>query len=58
MNEFISRLRKSFRHHPVLFNIFLAFVAILMLIWFTLIFLDSWTHHGKTSVVPDVKYMD
>ncbi len=58
MNEFISRLHKSFRHHPVLFNILLAFVAILMLIWFTLIFLDSWTHHGETSVVPDVKYMD
>jgi len=25
MNEFISRLHKSFRHHPVLFNILLAF---------------------------------
>ena len=58
MNDFIARLRKSFKRHPVLYNILLAFLAILLAAWLTLLFLDVWTHHGATSVVPDIKYMD
>lgn len=58
MDDFKARLKKSFSRHPVLYNILLAFMAILLLIWLTLLFLDVWTHHGATSVVPDIKYMD
>lgn len=58
MNDFLARLRKSFNRHPVLYNILLAIVAIFVAAWITLLFLDVWTHHGATSVVPDIKYMD
>lgn len=58
MNDFIARLREGIRRHPVLFNIIMAFAAILFLAWITLMFLDVWTHHGATSVVPDIKYTD
>lgn len=58
MDDFKARFRKSFARHPVLYNILLAILAIFLLIWLTLMFLDVWTHHGATSVVPDIKYMD
>ena len=58
MKDFIARLRKSISRHPVLFNIFLAIGFIFLMAWITLMFLDAWTHHGRTSVVPDIKYMD
>ncbi|MDE5642707.1 MAG: PASTA domain-containing protein [Muribaculaceae bacterium] len=58
MNDFIARIRKSYRHHPVIYNILMAAIAVMVTAWGTLLFLDVWTHHGATSVVPDIKYMD
>lgn len=58
MDEFWKKFKRGFNRHPVLYNILLAFSAIVLLVWLSLVFLDVWTHHGATSVVPDIKFME
>lgn len=41
--------------HPVLSNFVLIVGVALLLLWAVLIFLDFWTFHGETSVVPEIK---
>lgn len=47
---------QDFRHrHPVLMNIVYIFITAFVLIWFLLLFLDSWTRHGDEATVPSLK---
>lgn len=48
--------RNFYQKHPVIANLILAVAAGLLLIWAVMIFLDSWTFHGQTAVVPDIKH--
>lgn len=41
----------------ILINIILMMAVGAFLVWLSTIWLDSWTHHGKYLVVPDVKGM-
>lgn len=41
--------------HPVLMNILYIILASIVLIWFLLLFIDSWTRHGDEAIVPMVK---
>lgn len=54
----MSNLSESFKHswykHPILWNIVCIIVAFMVLGLLSLSFLDLWTHHGSTTVVPDV----
>lgn len=43
------------KKHPILFNFLLILLAGWIVIWITLIALDSWTGHGKYEVVPNMK---
>lgn len=43
------------RRHPILTNLAAIIVAGLILLWLVLIFLDFWTMHGSTAVVPEIK---
>lgn len=43
------------KKHPILFNFLLILLAGWIVIWITLIVLDSWTGHGKYEVVPNMK---
>ena len=43
------------KKHPILFNFLLILLAGWIVIWITLIALDSWTDHGKYEVVPNMK---
>ena len=46
----------SFRiKHPVIANLVYIIVVALVLLWAVLLFLDYWTMHGQTSVVPEIK---
>lgn len=58
MDEFWQKFKRGFNRHPVLYNILLALASIVALVWLSLVFLDLWTHHGATSVVPDIKFME
>lgn len=51
MNNFVQKLIK----HPFFVNFVLAIVVTIVLIFLTLKWLDSYTHHNESVVVPDVK---
>lgn len=55
MNKNISKTIDFCKNHPILFNLGLICIAAFIVIWIALIWLDSWTSHGKYEVVPDVK---
>lgn len=50
-----NKIDSFLRRHPVLFNLLLIFLVGCGLIWVTLVWLDSWTLHGKTESVPDIR---
>lgn len=49
---------KLYKNHPVLSNVVLIIINGVILAWCCLWFLDLWTHHGQTSVVPEIKGMN
>lgn len=48
-------VRDFYRHHPFLSNLLIVAASGLILLWLVLLFLDFWTMHGATAVVPQVK---
>lgn len=58
MSNTQSSFRKSWNKHPILWNLGAIFVSLFILAYLALCFLDLWTHHGSTTVVPDVVGMD
>lgn len=55
MDKTTSFIKKFFRDHPIIANLIIIFVVAWLLIWATLIFLDSWTNHGSHTTVPQIK---
>lgn len=45
------------KRHPILFNFLLILLVGCGVVWMALIWLDSWTGHGKYEVVPNIKGM-
>ncbi len=43
------------RRHLILCNSILIIIAIPIISWIALLFIDIWTHHGETTIVPNVK---
>lgn len=50
-------LVKLWKEHFLLSNIILMVLAVPLLCWLGLIAIDFWTHHGETTIVPNVKGM-
>lgn len=48
-------VRDFYRRHPFLSNLLIVAASGLILLWLVLLFLDFWTMHGATAVVPQVK---
>lgn len=47
---------KEFSHdHPVIMNLIYIAITATVLVWFLLLFLDSWTRHGDEATVPSLK---
>lgn len=42
--------------HPIVSHLIIIIAVAFVIIWVVLLFLDSWTNHGRTSVVPDIKH--
>lgn len=51
------RLKDFYFKHPILCNFAFIVLTGLVLVWGALLFLDHWTRHGQTAVVPSVKCM-
>lgn len=45
-----------YTEHPVVSHLIIMVIVALVLLWAVLLFLDSWTNHGRTSVVPEIKH--
>lgn len=48
-------VRDFYNSHPIISTIILICVATLLLLWGATIFMNRWTMHGSTSVVPDIR---
>jgi beta-lactam-binding protein with PASTA domain len=46
---------RFFRQHFIISNIILIFAALIVFALGLMFFVDLWTHHGETTVVPDVR---
>lgn len=53
MKKIFAFLKK----HPIVANLIYIVIIGFVILWGALIWLDSWTSHGKTCIVPDVKGM-
>ena len=51
----MSKIKEFYRKHPLLSNFVLVVLAGLFLLWMVLLWLDHWTMHGSTAIVPQVK---
>lgn len=49
-------IKEFYPKHPIICNIILIILTGFILLWGALLFLDSWTLHGDTAVVPDIKH--
>lgn len=49
--------KNLWNRHLVLFNILIIIVSIPVLVFIVNILLDLWTHHGSTTIVPNVREM-
>lgn len=58
MANFSDRFKDSWYKHPILWNLVTIVVSLIFLVILGLFFLDLWTHHGSTTVVPDVVGQD
>jgi beta-lactam-binding protein with PASTA domain len=52
-----SALHRFYRKHLIISHIVLIALVGTFLVMFVMFFLDIWTEHGRTAVVPDVKNM-
>lgn len=55
MGNKLSKIGEFIKKHPVLSNMGLIIIAGFVLLWLSLLWVDSWTGHGEYRVVPDVK---
>lgn len=55
MNNDKPSVRRFYSKHPIVSHIIIMAATAVVLVWFAMIFLNVWTHHGSTSTVPQVK---
>lgn len=54
-NRKLNKAAGFVSRHPIISNlVFIALTAV-ALVWIAMLFLDVWTEHGATAIVPDIK---
>lgn len=51
----MNAIKTFWSKHPIISNIILIFLVGVILLWTVLFFLDIWTMHGSTAIVPQIK---
>ena len=51
----MSKIKEFYIKHPLLSHFILVVIVGMLLLWFVLLWLDHWTMHGSTAIVPQVK---
>ncbi|MCH5221594.1 MAG: PASTA domain-containing protein [Muribaculaceae bacterium] len=52
----MKKIKEFYKKHPIISHLILIICTGLIMLWAVLIFLDHWTFHGATSIVPDIKH--
>lgn len=55
--DIFSKVCAWMRRHPLLSSILAMVLLGVIIVWGAMIFLDSWTNHGDTATVPQIKYL-
>lgn len=50
-----NNLKNFYRRHLLLCNLMMMCAVAIFLVFFGMFFIDIWTNHGKTTVVPEVR---
>ena len=50
-------VKDFYSKHPIISHFLIICALTILLLWGAMIFLDSWTQHGSTSVVPQIRNM-
>lgn len=50
-------VKDFYSKHPIISHFLIICMLTMLLLWGAMIFLDSWTQHGSTSVVPQIRNM-
>ncbi len=51
----MDKIKQFYHKHPVISHLVLIIITGLIILWGVLLFLDAWTFHGATAVVPDIR---
>lgn len=51
----MNTIKKFYTKHPIISHIILIIATGLLLMWGAMIFLEHWTMHGSTAIVPQIK---
>lgn len=51
----MSKIKEFYKSHPILSHLIMILLVGWIILWGVLIFLDHWTFHGATAIVPDIK---
>ncbi len=51
-----TALKGFYSKHPIICHLLFICLAGLILIWGSMIYLEKWTLHGNTAVVPEIKH--
>jgi len=54
---FTVLIKNFYYKHPIFSNFVFIVLTGIVLVWGAMLFLDYWTHHGETAIVPSVKNM-
>lgn len=57
IKKVLTYIKEFWANHPIISNLILIFITGWIILWIVLMFLDSWTMHGATAVVPQIKHM-
>lgn len=57
MNPNESFISRFYSKHRIISHLIIIVVTAMLLVWFAMIFLNVWTHHGSTATVPQVRNM-
>ena len=49
-------IKDFYSKHPIISHLIIIIIVAWILVWGVLLFLDHWTMHGSTAVVPQIKH--
>ena len=52
----MQKVKAFYAKHPILSHFLLIVATGFIILWGVLLYLDHWTQHGQTAIVPDIRH--